>query len=296
MSIFSVTLNDGRVLKGNAYLIDQPKANVLIITGMQEYSARYASFAAFLNRHGYSVHVLDHFGQGENAVTVEQQQRWPKGAWDFTLEALHTEATLLKREGHPVILMGHSMGSFFVQSYLEHFPLTVDKAIITGSNGPGMPYRLAKFLSSMTTTKKNWDKPSKFINKMAVGGYHVKNEKTPLDWLSYNEENVQNYIADPYCGYPNTCGFYHEFMGGMATLYQKKYKKNLSPQEHLLLVAGEEDPVGRNGKGVKKLAKMYHQCGIQDVTMHLYPKMRHEILNENHNQVVLEDILSFLES
>jgi alpha-beta hydrolase superfamily lysophospholipase len=295
MAIFSVTLPNGVVFQGNAYLIDQPKANVFILTGMQEYSARYATFAHFLNQHGYNVHVLDHQGQGENAGSIEAQQRWKKGNWDWTLEALHVEANVLKREGKPVILMGHSMGSFFVQSYLEHYPLSVDKSIIMGSNGPGMPYGLAKFLSAITTTKKNWDKPSKFINKMAVGGYHVKDEKTPLDWLSYNEENVQNYIADPYCGYPNTCGFYHEFMAGMATLYQKKNIKKISPEEHILLVSGEEDPVGGCGKGVKKLYAMYQKCGVKDVTMRLYPHMRHEILNEKNNEAVLQDILTFID-
>lgn len=294
MSVFTVKINEKHSLKGNDYVIENPKALLLVFTGMQEYSSRYATFAKELNEKGYSVYVLDHFGQGENAEKIEHQQRWPKDAWKMELVALNNKVKELREKNLPVYIMGHSMGSFYMQSYLEHYPNTVDKMIIMSSNGPGQPYGLAKFLSHVTTTKGNWDKPSKFINSLTVGGYKVKGQKTKLDWLSYNEENVKKYMDDPYCGHPNTCGFYHEFLKGMATLYKKDNLNKISKDEHLLLLVGSEDPVGGK-KGGTKLYQMYKDLGVKDVTLKIYPEMRHEILNELKRDDVVNDIVEFLD-
>lgn len=293
MAIFSVKINDDFSLKGNDYLIEAPKANFLVLTGMQEYSSRYRPFAEEMNRRGYNVHVLDHFGQGENARSIEDQQKWPKDAWAMVLKALNQKVTELRKQGLPVYMMGHSMGSFCMQSYLERYPNTVDKIIIMSSNGPGLPLGFAKFVSHLTTTKGNWDKPSHLIDRLSVGGYKVKGQKTKLDWLSYNEENVQNYMKDPYCGAKNTNGFYHEFFTGMATLYKKEYTSRISKDEHILIVCGAEDPVGGK-KGNEKLLDFYHKRGIKDVTLKVYPKMRHEILNEKKAMDVIDDIADFL--
>ncbi len=215
MSLFEVRIRDTYTLKGNYYPADQPAANLLVITGMQEYSGRYAPFAAEMNRLGISVSVLDHFGQGENAPSVDDLQKWPEAAWYLTIEALNIRVNELRDEGLPVYLMGHSMGSFAVQAYLEEYPDTVDKAIIMGSNGPDSAlYRAAYTLARMTVRKGNRDKPSKLLTNLSVGGYAkgIKDRKTDLDWLSYNEENVAKYIADPYCGHRNTCGFFKDFL------------------------------------------------------------------------------------
>ncbi len=293
MAKFQVKINDEHTIFGNDYLIENPKANFLVLTGMQEYSARYKDFALEMNKEGYSVHVMDHFGQGENAKSVEDQQKWPRDAWIKTLKALNLKVQELRKQGLPVYMMGHSMGSFFMQSYLENYPNSVDKIIIMSSNGPGAPYWLAKFLSHITTTKSNWDKPSHFINKLTVGGYKVKGQKTKLDWLSYNEENIKKYIEDPYCGASNTNGFYHEFLKGMATLYKSDYKAKISKDEHILIICGDEDPVGGK-KGNEALYKMYKDLGVNDVTLKVHTKMRHEILNEDKKNDVIKDIQNFL--
>ncbi|MFA6829482.1 MAG: alpha/beta hydrolase [Bacilli bacterium] len=295
MEQFETKINNEYSLRGTVFKINEPKAILLGITGMQEYSARYAGFAKDLNEAGYSFYMLDHFGQGLNARTVDDQQIWPFDAWKMTLQALKNTVEELRKQGKPVYLMGHSMGSFFVQSYLEYYPKSVEKAIIMGSNGPGQPFGLASFLAKITTTKKTRNQKSVFINNMALGAYakSIKDRKTDLDWLSYNEENVQTYIAEPYCGHPNTKGFYVEFMAGMNTLYKKANTSRISRDEHILLVSGEDDPVGGK-KGVTKLYDFYKKLGVKDVTLKLYPQMRHEILNELDRQIVVDDILEFL--
>jgi len=297
MGIISIKINEKYSLKGNHYSSEDTKANLLIITGMDEHSERYEGFAKILNKEGIDVYVLDHFGQGLNCLDHKDIQKSPHDAWNMTLKAINIEVKELRKFGLPVYLLGHSMGSFFAQSYLEHYPNTVDKVIIMGSNGPRKALlSTANFLSKLTTTKSNWDKPSKFMQNMALGAYSkaIKNSKTSTDWLSYNEANVAKYNADPYCGQVNTCGFYHEFFYGMNTLYKGKLLKNISPEEDILIVSGEEDPVGDEGKGPKKLYSMYLKRGVKKVKLILYPHMRHEILNETGNEKPIEDIKEFL--
>lgn len=299
MAIFEVKINDVYTLKGNDYKIDNPKGNLLIITGMNEHSRRYEPFARFLNENGYCVSVLDHFGQGENADSVDDLEKWPQNAWFMTIDALNKKIQELRKEGLPVYLMGHSMGSFAVQSYLERYPDTADKVIIMGSNGKNnkLALGLGKKLACMRANKKNWDKEDKLIAKLSLGPYSksVKNRKSENDWLSYNEENVKAYDADPYCGHFNTHGFFAGFMTGMASLYKKKNLLKVSKNEKILIVSGKDDAVGAFSKGPISLRDMYRKLGVSDVSLILYENMRHEILNEVKRDEVYKDILNFLE-
>ena len=195
MSVFEVKYNDDFIQKGNDYLIDNPKAHLLIITGMDEHSSRYEGFAHELNEKGFSVSVLDHWGQGENAKSIEEQQQWPKGAWKMTQASLNKKVEELKKEGIPVYLMGHSMGSFAVQNYLINYPDTVHKAIIMASNGKNNKFLISigNMMAKLLTTKKNWNKHAKFLESMSVGAYakSIKDRESDLDWLSYDKENIK---------------------------------------------------------------------------------------------------------
>lgn len=299
MPVFEVKINEEFSQKGIDYKVDVPKAHLLIITGMGEHAERYERFALALNKLNISVHVLDHFGQGQNAKSIEEQQQWPKNAWKMTQVALNNKVKELRKDNVPVYLMGHSMGSFAVQNYLLNYPNSVDKAIIMGSNGKNnkMAISIGNTIARITTTKKNWNKKAAFIENMSLGAYSrsIKNRTSDIDWLSYNEENRKKYAADPYCGHYNTFGFYHEFMDGMNTLYKKKNLKKLSKDEHILVIAGEDDPVGANGKGPRALEKMYKEYGVKDVTLITYPHMRHEILNETDSDKVIKDLIEFIE-
>ena len=297
MEAFSVKVENW-VQKGNCWKAEPATSNLVFMTGMQEHSERYDHLARYLNDFGISVYVLDAVGQGLNAPRPEDQQKWFKGAFDTNVSAAHQKVMELKEETKlPTFIMGHSMGSFMTQRYLELFPDSADKVVIWSSNGPRrMKMACAYILASILTNKRNWDKPSKFISNASFGPYArtVKNRKTDVDWLSYDEENVKDYIADPYCGAENTHGFWKEFLRGMNELYKKKNLKKVSKNEKILIVAGEEDPVGEMGKGPRRLKEMYEKLGVSNVTIFMFPHMRHEIHNETEKHLVYKVLSDFL--
>lgn len=291
-----VPVNDILNLHGKMWPITNPQANVIIITGMEEHSSRYDDFAAFLNNAGFSVHCLDYFGQGENALSKEQNLgEVPVDAFNLYTNTLGKYFKSIKRD-LPLYVLGHSMGSFLCQELAQKYSNDIDKLVIVGSNGPDPLLKIGFVLARLTVTKRSWFKTSKFLASMAVGAYGkaIKNAKTPVDWLSYNEENVQKYIKDSLSGIPSSKGFYKELLRGTSRLYNKKNVLRVRQDLPIYIIAGKEDPVGKNGKGVVKLFNMYKNLGFNNVYLNLYEHMRHEILNETDKAIVYQDILVFL--
>ena len=297
MKEFEVTIQSGEAFKGRHYEAKGAKMTLCLITGMCEHSLRYKDFASFLNGKGIDVYVLDAMGQGLNATSPEDCQKWSEHGFAKTVEAINMMVKLAEKDGLPLALMGHSMGSFMVQRHMQLYPNDAKKIILCGSNGGQRALMKAgKVIAKLTTTKKNVDKPAKLLNKMAFDSYGkaVASAKTDFDWLSYDEKNVADYIADPYCGVPNTHGFWMGFFEEMANIWDKPNMDKVSPEAEVLIISGKEDPVGQFGSGLLWLRDQYKARGLK-VVLHLYPNMRHEVLNEEKKQEVYDDVLRFLE-
>ncbi len=140
-------------------------------------------------------------------------------------------------------------------------------------------------------------KPSEKLEKLAFGGYNkaFKPERTPHDWLSKNEANVDKYREDPLCGRISSAGLYRDMLHGIGFVGDKKNIEKMNKSMPIFLIAGSMDPVGENGKAVKRVYEMYKEAGIKNVEIKLYEGDRHEILNEDDRGQVYEDILAWLE-
>lgn len=290
---FEVKLKDGSLMKGYFWAAPSPKKNFVFITGMNEHVSRYDEMFSYFTTLGINVYGLDAIGQGRNAASVEEQELWPEDGFMKNVEGVHEAILFAKKNGLPTVQGGHSMGSFITQGRLETYPLDTEKTVLIGCNGGQKNLmKLGYALSKMIVHKSNWNKPSPLLDKMSLGAYSksVKNRKTDLDWLSYDEENLKSYAADPYCGHQNSGGFWREFLKGVSGLWTKKSLAKISKDERVYITAGAEDPVGQNGKGPTWLAETYKKLSVKDVELKIYPKMRHEIHNETDKKTVWEDI------
>ena len=102
------------------------------------------------------------------------------------------------------------------------------------------------------------------------------------------------YVADPLCGKTFTSGFFADLLGGLARINDRRQVARVRRDLPILLIAGDADPVGEGGKGVRAVAAQYESVGVADVTCTLYPGARHEIFNETDRDEVTADVVEWL--
>ena len=128
------------------------------------------------------------------------------------------------------------------------------------------------------------------------GAYNnqFKPTRTKNDWICTDPEVVDRYTADPLCGGDATVGLAGDMMHGLMLIQKKRSLEAMNQTLPVFFIAGESDPVGNMGKGVRKTAERFRKAGMRDVSLRLYPG-RHEILNEPNREEVYEDVRKFLE-
>lgn len=276
------------------------KGIVQISHGMAENAGRYERFAEKLTKSGYIVYINDHRGHGESEDSVENLGYLAeKDGFDMLVKDMKILTDIIKSEnqGVPIYLFGHSMGSFAVQKYIIDYTDSVNAVILSGSCGDfGSILKLATPIISCVEMFHGGKHKSKFLDNLIFGGNNrqFKNPRTKFDWLSRDEKEVDKYIEDEKCGFVCTTEFYRDFINGLKYIENKQNLLKLTNHVPILIISGEKDPIGKNGKGVMNLYERYKKYGIKDVSMKLYKDARHEILNEINRDEVMQDIVEWL--
>lgn len=274
------------------------KAVIQIAHGMTETGTRYERFAEALTTAGFAVYANDHLGHGQTAADDSELGHLGKGDMMNMVEDMARLSRYIK-EQHPhvpLILFGHSMGSFLTQMYISMYGHLLQGVVLCGSNGPRGPELHAGIsITRLIASVSGWKHRSNTVNNMAFGGFNrrFKPHKTNFDWLSRDEAEVQKYIDNPHCGYVCTVGFYNEFFKLLTRIHKPDVMAKIPKDLPILLIAGTMDPVGNFGKGVPLLADMYRDLGIKDVSLIMYPEARHELLNDRNRDEVTTDCIEW---
>ena len=280
----------------------EPRAIVQIIHGIAEYIDRYDEFMSFLADNGIIAVGTDHLGHGKSIESEEQTGFFAyDNGWDYVVRdeevlrlAMHENYPEL-----PIIVFGHSMGSFMTRTLLIRYPDAFNAAIISGTGNQGAALvNGGLIMGNLVTGLKGAHHYSKFLNNLAFGSYNkiYDNPKTEYDWLSRDEANVQKYIDDPLCGFIPSCSLFRDMMTGVKFITNKKNLTAMNKDMPVYFMSGDMDPVGECGKGVQKAYNNFLEAGMKDVSIKLYPGGRHEMLNEINKDEVYTDILAWLGS
>lgn len=272
----------------------EPRGVVQLVHGICEYALRYDPFAQFLTENGFAVTGNDHLGHGLTAKGPGEYGYFADW-WALVKDVRALRETVGKLvPGVPYFLLGHSMGSFVTRTYLIDYPGTLTGAILSGTGQePAVTVAAGKLLAGLGDPHK----VNKLFYDLSIGAYNKQfaPARTGADWICRDEAVVDAYLADPLCNFQTTAGMNHAMMTGLQYVANKKNLAKMDRNTPIYFFAGDEDPVGASGKGVRKVAGWFRDAGVKDVTVKLYPGGRHEMLNETNKEEVYADTLAWIE-
>lgn len=276
-----------------------PRAMVQIVHGIAEHVERYDEFARFLTGHGILVAADDHMGHGKS-IGEGDTQGFFTGGWEAAVaDSRQLQEKMMEAYPDvPCFLLGHSMGSFMARTMLFRYPESgIRGAIISGTGWqPALMLKAGLALCRHEEKKHGEKNTSDALNKIVFGGYNkkFKPNRTPYDWICSDEAVVDRYAADPLCGFDATIGLARDMLTGIGLIQDKSNLAKMKKDLPVWFFAGDQDPVGNMGKGVRQAAEAFREAGMENVTVTLY-EGRHEMLNEKNRTRVFADVLAWVE-
>ena len=261
------------------------KAVVQIAHGMTEHMGRYEAFADYLCPMGIAVAGFDLRGHGKNPGDPETAS-FGEGGWAASVEDMRMFYELLKNRfsGAPLYMLGFSLGSFLLREYLTKYPGEgeIAGAVIMGTgHQPGWLLSVMMGIVKGQIKKSGFDGTTDLVRKLSFGTYNqkFKPNRTAADWLCADESELNGYLTDPLVRKDISAGLFLELLGSMKRAGNACCYGKLP----VLLISGQDDPVGDGGKGVRALCQRMKKAGTENVTMKLFPGARHDLLHEERN-------------
>jgi alpha-beta hydrolase superfamily lysophospholipase len=259
-----------------------PRAAIQLSHGMGEHARRYDKTAAALNDAGFVVYAQDHRGHGATA-DPDALGDLGAGGWTGLVDDIGLLSAQVRTDhpGLPLILLGHSMGSFALQQYLLDRSGDADGAVLTGTA-----------VIDLLEPALDLDQPL----DLAVFNAPFEPARTSFDWLSRDEAVVDAYVADPFCGFGIDQASAKGMFVGARRMADPAEVGRMRASLPVYIAVGEADPVNGGLTLMTPLAERYQAAGLNDVTVRVYPDARHEILNETNASEVVADLITWLDA
>jgi alpha-beta hydrolase superfamily lysophospholipase len=258
--------------------VAEPKAVIQIAHGLGEHARRYDAMAATLNKAGFSVYADDHRGHGQTGLKQLENKQIKRlgnlgpGGMKATYKQVADFSKLIKAENpnRPLVLLGHSWGSFIAQKIINKYS-DIYYAVILSGSALTMPGYLAT-----GDFNKVWKK---------LPG------STGYEWLSRDVEIQNKFVADPLTFLAAAA----QVLGVKNSLLMfGKPSKEVRRGLPILVQVGEADPIGGEYSN-KALVEAYRKnADIEDIELYVYHECRHEIYNELNKEAIIEDLITWV--
>jgi alpha-beta hydrolase superfamily lysophospholipase len=261
----------------DVYDAERPRAVVQLLHGVGEHAGRYGALIDALVAAGYTVYADDHRGHGRTGLRQwggdhGKLGRLGPGGLGAARDAVWTLTQRIEEEHGdlPLVLLGHSWGSFLAQMLLDRHPKSFDAVVLSGS-----ALRVPGSLNA---------------GDLNAPWKHLRG--SGMEWLSSDEQVGRDFVADPLTVSTPLARLF----GPIETAkLLGRPRRDLGRDVPLLLMVGRDDTVG-GPRSVHKLADAYtRRSGLTDVTTLVYPGARHEIFAERAQAQVRADLLAWLD-
>jgi len=296
---FTFQTVDGARLHVSGWAVETPKAIVQVLHGMAEYGSRYARLAEALTAAGYTLYAHDHRGHGKSIPEGSPPGHMADDdSWNRIVEDAHgVNREIAKRHPSlPIIVLGHSMGSYVLQQLLFEHPHDMVAAALSASSGkPPAIATVGRLVARIERARVGKRQPSPVLQRLTFGEFNkaFAPARTEYDWLSRDPEEVDKYVADPLLGFAVSTQTWLDLMDALPRIANPSNAAKVPKGMPLYLLAGDQDQVGNSGKGMKSLHNAYKRAAIFDVRLKLYPNGRHEMFNETNRQEVTDDFIAW---
>lgn len=274
----------------------KPSCIIQVLHGLGEHAARYARFAQAATEAGYAVCAHDHRGHGGHdgeSGHFADADGWNKIIADCEVVNHSIRDTY---DNAPVILLGHSMGSYIAQAFAMRYGDRLSGLILSASTWPSRVQLLpGKLLAKVESWRLGRRGKSALLDQVGFGDFNkpFAPARTEFDWLSREASEVDKYVADPLCGGPYSCALWLDLIGGLFEISSDRAITQIPAELPILITGGESDPVGGD-KGMTQLVTHYAQTGHQRIAVKIYADGRHEMLNETNRDEVTADWLKWI--
>lgn len=274
-----------------------PLAVIQVLHGLGEHTGRYARFAKACNDNRLIVVAHNHRGHGaiEGFGHYADTDGWDKVIADVLQVRQHIAAQYPRL---PVILLGHSMGSYIAQSFIMRHGGNNAALVLSASTlASRMELQFGRVVARTLALMSGRREISKHLNQMGLGKLNDNFNpcRTEFDWLSRDEDEVDQYIADPLCGGLYSNQLWCDLTGGILEITSMTALRSVRADLPILVMGGECDPVGGQA-GMTRLADAYRSTGHNNLMLKIYPQGRHEMLNEINRDEVTADLIDWIVS
>ena len=254
---------------------------VQIVHGLGEHVRRYEHLASTLAAAGFLVQGHDTRGHGATIADGATPGVIGASGWQASIDDIGVLLDRLRADvpGVPVVLLGHSMGSFAVQQFLVDQADRLDAVVLSGTAAADLMPAL------------DLDAP------LDLSGFNAPFEpgRTGYEWLTRDEAQVDRYVADPLCGFGYDVAASKAVYAGARAAADPEKVALIRRDLPVYVVVGDQDPVGDRLASVRALVERYRDAGLGDVELHVYPGARHEVFNETNRDEVEGDLLRWLD-
>ena len=282
-----------------SYMVPEgnPKGLVQLVHGMCGHKERFYPFMEYLASNGYVCVIHDHRGHGASVKCPEDLGYMYDGGWMAMVEDIDVVRQWARKHfGGEITLLGHSMGSLAIRSYAKRHDSEIDRLIVCGTPKDNRAAGFGKVLFRCVESLGGGHWHMGLIQNLSSSYFnrHFRHEGYDNAWACSDKNSLEAYKNDPLCQFSFTANGFANFLAMMQDCFDTEGWNCTNPELSVHFLSGGDDPCMGSPRDFNHAVNLMKSAGYKRVSYHIFPKMRHEILNETDKLTVWSHILGLL--